>query len=389
MRAVAAVLGLAGVAAAAGLGGTQAALLELRPDGSLGGEFAGALGRGVGGRDRPRGRGRRRRLQRDRRLLPRVPPALAALGRLLRGGLDHRRDASPMGRGGRGHPGQRRVREGLGPRLRRDLSDLLDLHPGHRRRRRRPGEPARSGRSLRVRRLGPRRRHLRRQRRGPLRRRPRGGALRGGRRARGPRGLGAPRDRRVQGQRRVLPPRRPHPLRVLRGPGMERRGGPPAHGEHRSERTRGRLVRRGARVARPALPHRPRRTPSASWRRRPCPPAARSRSAPRTTRNGATWTSERDALAGRLHEFRPDGLEPDSKYFYRVLCAADAPRPDQLDLASEVRSFRTAPKPHQGLRVDDLHRRRRHPGQRRGGRPRLGPRPTSTAPTSSCTAAIS
>ena len=45
VRAVAAVLGLAGVAAAAGLGGTQAALLELRPDGSLGGEFAGALGR--------------------------------------------------------------------------------------------------------------------------------------------------------------------------------------------------------------------------------------------------------------------------------------------------------------------------------------------------------
>lgn len=53
----------------------------------------------------------------------------------------------------------------------------------------------------------------------------------------------------------------------------------------------------------------------------------------------------RTGLAGRLHEFRPGDLAADTKHFYQVICTAEAPRPDQLDLAGEVLSFRTAPHP--------------------------------------------
>ena len=164
----------------------------------------------------PRGRRAAASSSTGRRLLRRDRPARAALGRLLRGGLDHRRDAPSLGRRGRGHPGQRRRGDGLGPRLRRlGLPTLMISTQATD-----DGNGAlvtlRAATPLRVRVLG-RHRLLRRKRRDPVRRRTRGGTSDGGRRARGPRGFGAPRDRRVQGQRRVLPPRRPHPRRVLRG----------------------------------------------------------------------------------------------------------------------------------------------------------------------------
>ncbi len=51
----------------------------------------------------------------------------------------------------------------------------------------------------------------------------------------------------------------------------------------------------------------------------------------------------------RLHEFRPEGLEPDTKYFYQVLCTGVIQGPENSELTSEVRSFRTAPKPTTGF----------------------------------------
>ena len=270
------------------------------------------------------------------------------------------------GAGGRGHPGQRRVREGLGPRLRRDLSDLLHLHPGHRRRRRRSGEPARGGRSVRVRAWStspP-----------PTTEAPRS-CTSIGREARSEE-VGGPvvlAIRRASRSARTRTTTSPTPTTAASSPRPSRAGHGAARRSAGAWSARRRACPRApgptrSRMARPALPH---LAPDAVSvvAETSLPTSGTLQSAPRTP-DGATPAS----LAGRLHEFRPDRLEPDSKYFYRVLCAADAPRPDQLDLASEVRSFRTAPNPTRAS-SHDLHRRRRHPGQRRGGRPRLGAGP--------------
>lgn len=64
------------------------------------------------------------------------------------------------------------------------------------------------------------------------------------------------------------------------------------------------------------------------------------------------WRTEavaEDSPNSRLHEFRPAGLEPDTKYFYQVVCAGLIQTEGVTDLVSEVRSFRTAPKPTTGF----------------------------------------
>lgn len=59
----------------------------------------------------------------------------------------------------------------------------------------------------------------------------------------------------------------------------------------------------------------------------------------------------KDSPSSRLHEFRPDGLEADTKYFYQVVCRGAIQTGDTVDLVSDVRSFRTAPKPTTGFQA--------------------------------------
>lgn len=63
------------------------------------------------------------------------------------------------------------------------------------------------------------------------------------------------------------------------------------------------------------------------------------------------WTTF-DSPAEMLHEFNVDGLEPDTKYFYSMSGKSAIGGREQLDVASPLRSFRTAPDPkakHQAL----------------------------------------
>ena len=58
-----------------------------------------------------------------------------------------------------------------------------------------------------------------------------------------------------------------------------------------------------------------------------------------------TEWSTLESRASTLHEFALEDLDPDTKYFYSVVAQSAIGGREQIDAASEVRSFRTAPLP--------------------------------------------